>query len=110
MANSALLSLDLAPSRDDARPKLILGRAHALASVVPGLTVRVAKLELEPDMCTWLSAVGIGLGEMLTVLRRAAFGGPLHVRTSAGGEFALNLSLARSILIRPIEEAGESVA
>ena len=53
-------------------------------------------------MAGWLRAVGIGERERVTVLRRAAFGGPIHVRTSSGGEFALHRALAASVIIRRI--------
>lgn len=69
-----------------------------------GTQVRVVELVLEADLAAWLRAVGIGEGEKLVVLRRAAFGGPIHVRTSSGGEFALNRSLASSIVIRHVDE------
>ncbi len=64
-----------------------------------GDTVRVVALELEADFVDWLRAVGIHEGERVTVLRRALFGGPIHVRTGSGGEFALNRQLARSIRV-----------
>ena len=78
------------------------GACLSLAAL--GTEVRVVALVLEEDLAAWLRAVGIGEGEKLVVLRRAAFGGPIHVRTASGGEFALNRSLARSILIRPLDE------
>ncbi|WP_394825138.1 ferrous iron transport protein A [Pendulispora albinea] len=68
-----------------------------------GQTVRVLALELEPDFVEWLRAVGIHEGERVTVLRRALFGGPIHVRTGSGGEFALNRQLARSIRVAHLE-------
>src|SRR5215472_8589290 len=87
-----------------AAPAKHLVRPQTLATLAPGKPARVLELELEHDVREWLSAVGIGEGEELTVLRRAAFGGPMHVRTKSGGEFALNLALARSIVIRPTED------
>jgi ferrous iron transport protein A len=71
--------------------------------------VVVSAVELDRDLVAWLSAVGIREGEKVTVLRRAAFGGPLHVRTGAGGEFALGRPLARAIRVSPIalDEAAE---
>ena len=78
------------------------GACLSLAAL--GTDVSVVALALEEDLAAWLRAVGIGEGEKLVVLRRAAFGGPIHVRTASGGEFALNRSLARSILIRPLDE------
>ncbi len=84
------------------RPR-ILGRAEqdgSLAMLAPGRDARVTAVLLESDQATWLAAVGIRAGERLTVLRHAAFGGPIHVRTRAGGEFALARSLARAILVK----------
>lgn len=83
------------------RAHLVEGATCVLARVAVGLLVCVVSLELEADLAEWLRAVGIGEGERLTVLRRAAFGGPVHVRTSSGGEFALNSSLARCIHTEP---------
>ncbi len=72
-----------------------------LADIAVGDSAEVKGLLLDHDTAAWLRAVGIGEGEMLTVLRRAAFGGPIHVRTGSGGEFALHKSLAASVVIRP---------
>ncbi len=52
------------------------------------------------ELAAWLRAVGIGEGDSVSVLRVGAFGGPLHVRNSVGGEFALNRQLAKSILVK----------
>lgn len=85
-----------------ARPHL-LGRIEheeSLAAVKPGDDAVVASIALEPDLAAWVAAVGIREGERVTVLRRAVFGGPIHVRAHAGGEFALARSLARAILVR----------
>ena len=84
--------------------------AQTLSDIPRGGQVRVVELALEEDLAAWLRAVGIGEGDMLTVLRRAAFGGPIHVRTSSGGEFALNRSLAVSIHIRRVTEGEETAA
>ena len=89
---------------DSAKTSLATERGASLSLAALGTEVRVVELVLEDDLAAWLRAVGIGEGEKLVVLRRAAFGGPIHVRTASGGEFALNRSLARSILIRPLDE------
>jgi ferrous iron transport protein A len=73
-----------------------------LSSLSPGDTACVVELALEPEMAAWLRAVGIRERENVTVLRRAAFGGPIHVRTSSGGEFALHRALAASVLTEPV--------
>ena len=35
------------------------------------------------------------------MLRAAPFGGPIHLRTHTGGEFAVDRALARSIHVEP---------
>jgi ferrous iron transport protein A len=77
----------------------------SLASAAIGTKVRIVGVRLEDDdVAAWLAAVGLHEGEELVVLRRAAFGGPLHVRTDAGGEFAVAREIAARLEIR---EAGE---
>lgn len=62
-----------------------------------GLSTKVVKIRLDDDEAAWVRAVGIFEGETVSVLRRALFGGPLHVRTGSGGEFALDRTLADAI-------------
>ena len=64
-----------------------------------GRRVRIEDVALEREAKDWLDAVGIHAGEELVVLRRAVLGGPLHVRTSAGGEFAIARELASKITV-----------
>jgi ferrous iron transport protein A len=99
-ASSFPAPLSADPTADEAVRPRVLGRAASLASVAPGTDVRVLKVTLEADLAAWVAAVGIREGDGLTVLRRAAFGGPIHVRTRAGGEFALARSLAAAIYVR----------
>jgi ferrous iron transport protein A len=56
--------------------------------------VRVVGARLDEDIAGWIAAVGLHSGEEVVVLRRAAFGGPLHVRTASGGEFAVAQEIA----------------
>jgi ferrous iron transport protein A len=67
--------------------------------------VRIVSLELEAEAAAWLGAVGLHVGEQLRVLRRAALGGPLHVRTSSGGEFAVAREVAAHIAVEPFEDS-----
>jgi ferrous iron transport protein A len=79
-------------------------RAHAhnsLASVAIGDSVSVRAVRLEAAEAEWLRAMGIFEGQRVTLLRRALFGGPLHVRTVSGGEFAVDRSLADQIDVEP---------
>jgi ferrous iron transport protein A len=71
-----------------------------LADAVIGRRVAIATLDLDREDAAWLAAVGLHEGEVVIVLRRAVLGGPLHVRTSAGGEFAVDRDLARRILVK----------
>jgi ferrous iron transport protein A len=73
--------------------------ARTLDSLANGASARVVEVRLDPADAAWLSAVGIGVGDTLTVLRRALFGGPLHIATESGGEFALGAPLAQGIVI-----------
>jgi Fe2+ transport system protein FeoA len=79
------------------------GSASPLSGVPLGGSAVVSELVLEADIAAWLRAVGISEGERVTVLRCAAFGGPIHVRTSSGGEFALHRSLAASVMTKGTE-------
>ncbi len=115
MANSSTFPLHAPEAPDtaaDKRDTTISGVAvvasilshRTLDALDSNIAVEVVSLDLEPDLVAWLRAVGIAEGERVIVLRRAAFGGPLHIRTSSGGEFALHRSLARSIHIRSVPE------
>lgn len=99
---SALASIDETALQHEAR-----GAASAgpLANVRDGEPMVVVEVGLEADVAGWLEAMGLGPGQTLTVLRRAAFGGPIHVRTGSGGELAINATLARSILVAPLPSA-----
>lgn len=59
----------------------------------------VHEVRLSVELERWLAAVGLEPGVRVRVLRRAAFGGPLHVRTGDDGEFAVDASLAAAILV-----------
>lgn len=79
----------------------------SLARVPIGQPIRIAALALDADVAAWLAAVGLHEGEEIVVLRRAAFGGPIHVRTASGGEFAVARELAEKISIEERAEAAE---
>ncbi len=65
-----------------------------LASAAIGERFRIVGARLDADVAAWVAAVGLNEGEEVTVLRRASFGGPLHVRTGSGGEFAVAREIA----------------
>jgi ferrous iron transport protein A len=71
----------------------------SLADARVGKPVRIARVDLDSEVAAWIRAVGLHEGEALVVLRRAALGGPLHVRTSSGGEFAVARDVARCITV-----------
>ena len=70
---------------------------------------RVLALQLDESEARRVRAVGVVEDEAITVLRRAPFGGPLHVRMSSGGEFALDRRIAEAIEVAADEmpEAAE---
>lgn len=78
----------------------------ALASLAPGESASVVAVTLEDEVVRWLEAIGIGAGDRVTVLRRAVFGGPIHLRTHAGGEFAVDRALAASIHVEARHDGG----
>lgn len=68
-----------------------------LSRLADGDESRVVRVALGEEAAAYLRAVGIEEGVLVKVLRRAALGGPLHVRTSSGAELAVDRDLARSI-------------
>ncbi|MBX3261998.1 MAG: ferrous iron transport protein A [Labilithrix sp.] len=76
-----------------------------LATATSGARVRVVAVRLDADVAAWLAAVGLHVGEEVVVLRRAVLGGPLHVRTSSGGEFAVARELAEKLDVVAAREA-----
>lgn len=70
-----------------------------LADALVGKRVRIARVDLDGEAAAWIGAVGLHEGEELIVLRRAALGGPLHVRTTSGGEFAVAREVALHITV-----------
>ena len=80
----------------DARTHAGMNDRAALANAGIGRRMRIVAARLDDDLAAWLAAVGLHEGEEVIVLRRGAFGGPLHVRTASGGEFAV----AREIALR----------
>lgn len=75
--------------------------ATTLAQLRPGETGRVQACRVDGDVLRWLDALGIAAGEALTVLRRGAWGGPLHVRAGNGAEFAIGRELAAGVELAP---------
>jgi len=73
--------------------------SEPLANARVGKRVRIARVDLDGEAAAWIAAVGLHEGEELVVLRRAALGGPLHVRTTSGGEFAVAREVALHIMV-----------
>jgi ferrous iron transport protein A len=71
----------------------------ALSEAATRRRVVIERVDLEGEAAAWLAAVGLHAGEELIVLRHAVLGGPLHVRTSSGGEFAVAREVAAHVLV-----------
>ena len=69
---------------------------------------RIASMALDAAVAHRLRAVGVFEDESIVVLRRASFGGPLHVRTSSGGEFAIDRRIASEIEIEIVSDEAEA--
>ncbi len=96
MSQAILPELSDESPRAPARPASI-ARAATLEKLDLRAPARVRRIVLGEAETEWVRAVGIFEGEEVCVLRRAAFGGPIHVRTGSGGEFAIDRSLAEAI-------------
>lgn len=82
-------------------------KLETLADAPIGAPMRIVSVALDEDAAAWLAAVGLHEGEELVLLRRGALGGPLHVRTASGGEFAVAREIATRIAVaRATERAG----
>lgn len=79
--------------------------AASLANAKVGACVRIVHARLDVEVSSWLAAVGLAVGDELVVLRRASFGGPLHVRTASGGEFAVGREVAASLDVTDVAPA-----
>jgi ferrous iron transport protein A len=86
------------------------GPLPSLAALELGVVGAVVLVDLEEDLMRWLAAIGIARGDRVTVLRRAPFGGPIHLRTHTGGEFAVDRSLALRIHVEPARAEGSKGA
>jgi Fe2+ transport system protein FeoA len=73
---------------------------HSLAGLPVGASAPVTALDLPEREAAWLRAVGLVEGITVTPLRKAPFGGPVHVRLSSGLELALDLDLARHVQVQ----------
>lgn len=70
----------------------------SLEDLTPGAGARIATLDLPDVDAAMLRAMGLAEGERVCVLRRAPFGGPLHVRVGEAS-FALARGLACSVTV-----------
>jgi ferrous iron transport protein A len=70
-----------------------------LAAAALGERVRILRIAQEDEHAAWLRAVGMHENAEVTVLRKAPFGGPIHLRSADGGEFAIHRDLARCIQV-----------
>lgn len=76
----------------------------ALADAASGRRFRITAVDLDNEQIAWLGAFGLHRGEELVVVRLGALGGPLHIRTSSGGEFAVAREIAARIVVDGIAE------
>ena len=87
-------------------PSPVAAAAPELRVALAGLPRRswgvVERLRVEGPEAAWLDALGIGVGERVMVLRRAPLGGPFHVRTATGAEFAIEARCAERIDVVPV--------
>jgi ferrous iron transport protein A len=105
MVNANALSSLPAARITDRTPELDQPR---LATTSPGQKVRILRIAQDEEFAAWLRAVGMHENAEVTVLRRAPFGGPIHLRSHDGGEFAIHRDLARCIHVTNVEPRGST--
>lgn len=66
----------------------------SLDLLTPQRAAAITALKMAASEAAWLRAIGLAEGVMITVLRLAPLGGPLHVRISTGAELAVDRELA----------------
>lgn len=76
------------------------GVSETLAALATGIAREIAALALSAEDAAVLDGLGLSPGRRVTVLRRAAFDGPLHVRVDTGVELALDPALAAGVTLR----------
>lgn len=76
----------------------------SLHQAKPGQHLRVLGLPTQPDLHRRLTAMGIGVGTELEVLRRGKPGGLLHLANGVI-EFMLRADLAGQIAVEPVTAA-----
>lgn len=74
---------------------------QALSQLVIGQKALIAAIEAEESLFHRLSALGFRVGKPLSIMRRANFNGPLHVRLGTT-DVILRSNEASHIRIQPI--------
>jgi len=69
-----------------------------LAEIPVGKTVTVQNIEFDEQFCKRCFAMGLRCDARVTVIRRALFNGPIHIRIGTT-ELALRKSLAKLIKV-----------
>jgi Fe2+ transport system protein FeoA len=61
--------------------------------------VKILHIRTKDSCAAYLSAMGIGEGDEVEVVRRAPFGGPVQVRLPQGAEFVVGNDVAERITV-----------
>jgi len=61
--------------------------------------VKILHIRTKDSCAAYLSAIGIGEGDEIEVVRRAPFGGPVQVRLPQGAEFMVGNDVAERITV-----------
>jgi len=77
-----------------ARGTLAVAPANVALRIV---SIGAGSAHVDGAVSAWLAAVGLAADEVVTILRRAPFGGPLHLRSAAGAELAVAREIALAI-------------
>jgi ferrous iron transport protein A len=72
-----------------------------LTDIALGEEASIAALDTDASTQHYLRSVGLREGDVVVVVRKGALGGPLHVRSQCGGDFALARDVAELIAVAP---------
>jgi Fe2+ transport system protein FeoA len=75
-----------------------LNKTQPLTELEPQVTARIAQILNGHGALQYLHEIGMHSGDYVEVVRKAPFGGPIHIRCN-GQDFALGRELTAKILV-----------
>ena len=93
----------------NAQLSALSGDAFTLDHLQVGAQGKIAGIQADPELKQRLAALGLRAGSKVHVLRKAVFGGPVHVRVGTT-EVIMRLKEAKRIVAVPMIDGSASPA